>query len=115
QRDARWFDSPLQFQPARWADGLARRLPRFAYFPFGGGPRQCIGNTFALTEATLLLATIGQQFRPRLVPGHPVRPEPTITLRPKSGLRMVMERRVRGEGAAVPAESAAAWASSPAA
>ena len=111
QRDSRWFANPLQFQPERWADGLGRRLPRFAYFPFGGGPRQCIGNIFALTEATLLLATIGQQFRPRLVPGQSARPEPTITLRPRNGLRMVVERRARHPREAVPAELGAAWAS----
>ena len=92
-RDARWFDRPLEFDPDRWSDGLARRPPRFAYFPFGGGPRQCIGNTFALTEATLLLATIGQQFRLRLVPGQDMKPAPKITLRPRSGLHMVVERR----------------------
>ena len=90
--DARWFDRPLEFEPERWADGLARRLPRFAYFPFGGGPHQCIGNTFALTEATLVLATIGQRFRLSLLPGQDLRPSPTITLRPKHGLRMRVSR-----------------------
>jgi cytochrome P450 len=95
QRDPRWFDRPLEFEPGRWADGLIRRLPRFAYFPFGGGPRQCIGNTFALTEATLLLATIGQQFRVRLVSGQDMKPAPNITLRPRSGLQMVVERRTQ--------------------
>ncbi|MBI3973309.1 MAG: cytochrome P450 [Chloroflexi bacterium] len=69
---------------------LAKRLPRFAYFPFGGGPRLCIGNTFAMMEATLVLATIAQRFRPRLVPGHPIVPQPSLTLRPKFGLRMIL-------------------------
>jgi cytochrome P450 len=94
QRDARWFARPLQFEPERWADGLARSLPRFAYFPFGGGPHQCIGNTFALTEAILVLATIGQRFSFRLAPDQDLRPAPTITLRPKHGLRMRVTSRV---------------------
>jgi len=92
-RDPRWFERPLAFEPERWADDLARRLPRFAYFPFGGGPRQCIGNTFALTEATLLLATIAQRFRLGLTPGQEVVPAPAITLRPRGGLRMRLQRR----------------------
>src|SRR5262249_40983593 len=62
-RDSRWFDDPEAFRPERWAGDLARRLPRFAYFPFGGGPRQSIGNAFATMEAVLLLATIAQRFR----------------------------------------------------
>ncbi len=60
-RDARWFDDPLAFRPERWADGLTQRIPRYAYFPFGGGPRICIGNNFAMMEATLILATIAQK------------------------------------------------------
>jgi cytochrome P450 len=92
-RDPRWFTDPEIFRPERWEDGLAKRLPRFAYFPFGGGPRQCIGNTFALMEATLVLATIAQKFRFRLVPGHPVIPLPSITLRPRHGIRAFLEAR----------------------
>jgi cytochrome P450 len=57
-RDARWFDDPEVFRPERWADGLIQRIPRYAYFPFGGGPRICIGNNFALMETALILATI---------------------------------------------------------
>jgi len=87
-RDARWFDAPLEFRPERWQDGLAKQLPRFAYFPFGGGPRQCIGNTFALMEASVVLATIGQKFRLQLVPGQDVKPMASITMRPKSGIKM---------------------------
>jgi cytochrome P450 len=67
-RDARWFDEPGTFRPERWADDSARRLPRFAYLPFGGGARQCIGNGFAMMEAVLILATIAQRFRPRWCP-----------------------------------------------
>ncbi|MGA2419285.1 MAG: cytochrome P450 [Candidatus Acidiferrum sp.] len=92
-RDPRWFDAPEEFRPERWEDGLAKRLPRFAYFPFGGGPRQCIGNTFALMEATLVLATIAQRYRFRLVPGHAVVPLASITLRPRHGIRAILGAR----------------------
>ena len=92
-RDARWYDAPEEFRPERWEDDLMKRLPRFAYFPFGGGPRQCIGNTFALMEAALILATIAQQYRFRLVEGHPVVPLASITLRPRHGIRAVLEAR----------------------
>jgi cytochrome P450 len=92
-RDPRWFDAPEEFRPERWGSDLAKRLPRFAYFPFGGGPRQCIGNNFATMEATLLLASIAQRFRIRVVPEHPVVPMPTITLRPRYGIRVRLEAR----------------------
>ena len=92
-RDPRWFDDPEKFLPERWESDLAKRLPRFAYFPFGGGPRQCIGNTFALMEATLILATIAQKFRFQLVEGHPVKPLASITLRPRHGIRAILEAR----------------------
>ena len=92
-RDARWFDEPKRFLPERWEGDLAKRLPRFAYFPFGGGPRQCIGNSFALMEATLILATIAQKFRFKLVEGHPVKPLASITLRPQRGIRAALEAR----------------------
>src|SRR5262252_5817641 len=92
-RDARWFDAPLEFRPERWENGLAKQLPRFAYFPFGGGPRQCIGNTFALMEASVVLATIGQKFRLELVPGQDVKPMASITMRPKSGIRVRLVAR----------------------
>src|SRR5438445_544972 len=92
-RDARWFEEPKRFLPERWEGDLAKRLPRFAYFPFGGGPRQCIGNSFALMEATLILATIAQKFRFKLVEGHPVKPLASITLRPQHGIRATLEAR----------------------
>jgi cytochrome P450 len=92
-RDPRWFDEPERFFPERWEGDLAKRLPRFAYFPFGGGPRQCIGNSFALMEATLILATIAQKFRFRLVENHPVKPLASITLRPAHGIRAALEAR----------------------
>ncbi len=93
QRDPRWFDRPDEFHPERWENDLARRIPRFAYFPFGGGQRTCIGNSFATMEATLLLATMARRFRLRLVPGHPVEPQARFTLRPANGMRMVLEAR----------------------
>jgi cytochrome P450 len=92
-RDARWFDAPLEFRPERWENGLAKQLPRFAYFPFGGGPRQCIGNTFALMEASVVLATVGQRFRFALAPDHKVTPLASITLRPKNGIQVRLEAR----------------------
>jgi cytochrome P450 len=92
-RDGRWFEDPEAFRPDRWEGDLARRLPRFAYFPFGGGPRQCIGNTFAMVEAVLLLVSIAQRFRLTLVPGERVTPTPYVTLRPEPGLRMLVTRR----------------------
>lgn len=92
QRDARFFDSPDAFQPDRWENDLAKRLPAYAYFPFGGGARVCIGKAFALMEAVLLLTTIGQNYRLSLLPDRPVRFDPSLTLRPKDGLRMQLQR-----------------------
>jgi cytochrome P450 len=96
-RDPRWYDAPEGFRPERWENDLLKRLPRFAYFPFGGGPRQCIGNTFALMEATLILATIARKFRLRLVANHPVVPLASITLRPRHGVRVTLESREKKE------------------
>ena len=92
-RDPRWYDAPEEFRPERWEDDLLKRLPRFAYFPFGGGPRQCIGNAFALMEAALILATIARKFRFLLVANHPVVPLASITLRPRHGVRVTLESR----------------------
>ena len=91
--DARFFDDPESFRPDRWADGLAKRNPRYAYFPFGGGPRICIGNSFAQMEAVLLLATIARRYRLPLVPGSVVRPFPTMTLRPDGGVKVVLQEK----------------------
>jgi cytochrome P450 len=92
-RDPRYFEDPQSFLPERWEGDRVKRLPRFAYFPFGGGPRVCIGNQFAMMEAALLLATIARKFRLRLVSGHPVTPFPSITLRPQHGVRVELEER----------------------
>jgi cytochrome P450 len=95
-RDARWFDEPLAFRPERWADGLAKRLPKMAFLPFGGGPRVCIGNQFALTEMALLLATITQELSVSILDRERVVPAPSITLRFKHGLRAKVSVRSRG-------------------
>jgi cytochrome P450 len=92
-RDPRWFDDPEEFRPERWADGLIQRIPRYAFFPFGGGPRICIGNQFALMEATLVLATIAQKYRLSLAPDAVVTPLPSMTLRPAHGVKMMLSRR----------------------
>ncbi len=91
-RDPRFWEEPEKFFPGRWADGLMKRLPKGAYFPFGGGPRICIGNTFAMMEATLVLATLARRFAMRLVPGPPVRPKPRLTLAPERPIEVVLER-----------------------
>jgi cytochrome P450 len=93
QRDARFYPDSERFDPDRWTPEFRSTLPKFAYFPFGGGPRQCIGESFAWMELVLLVATIAQQWRMRLVPGHPVVPQPVVTLRTKYGMRMTLQRR----------------------
>jgi cytochrome P450 len=92
-RDPRYFDDPDAFRPERWLDGLENRLPAGAYFPFGDGPRRCIGQGFALLEAAIVIATLAQRFRFRLVPGLVVVPEPLVTLRPHQGIRMTLHAR----------------------
>jgi cytochrome P450 len=92
-RDARHFSNPEAFEPGRWGTQECQSLPRFAYFPFGGGPRQCIGASFATMEAVLLLATIARLFQLRRVDGHSVMPVPSFTLRPKGGIRVTVTRR----------------------
>jgi cytochrome P450 len=92
-RDVRWFADPLRFDPDRWADGSLGDLPKYAYFPFGGGPRVCIGNTFAMFEATLILATIAQQARLELVSPASIRIQPAVTLRPAEPIEMRVRTR----------------------
>jgi cytochrome P450 len=92
-RDPRFYPDPLAFRPERWEDGQKKKLPKFAYMPFGGGARVCIGNQFALMELTLVLATVCQRFFLRTEPGHRVVPDPAITLRFKHGLRMNLTKR----------------------
>jgi cytochrome P450 len=84
-----WPD-PERFDPERFAGDKAAAPGNFAYFPFGGGPRLCIGSSFALMEAQLLLATLAARARPELVPGVSAELDPTITLRPKGGLKLIL-------------------------
>jgi cytochrome P450 len=95
QRDPRWFDEPDEFRPERWDNDLARRLPRGAYFPFGDGPRICIGNQFAMMETVLILATIAQGYRFEVAPGYRLSLMPSVTLRPRGGVRLVVQPRTQ--------------------
>ncbi|HEX8503199.1 MAG TPA: cytochrome P450 [Pyrinomonadaceae bacterium] len=92
-RDPRWFADPLAFRPERWGEEAISKLPKYAYFPFGGGPRLCIGSYFATMEAVLVLSTIARRFRLRLVPGQRVELLPAVALRPKGGVMMRLESR----------------------
>jgi cytochrome P450 len=93
QRDERWFERPNEFRPERWDGDLAKTLHRYAYFPFGGGPRFCIGQAFAQMEAVLILATLARAYRVDVLPRPRPTPEPSVTLRPKHGLRVRLTRR----------------------
>ena len=99
-RDPRFFDEPETYRPERWLDGLAQRLPAGAYFPFGDGPRRCIGQGFALMEAAIMIATIAQKFRLSLLPGQDVTPEPLVTLRPRHHIHMKLHERTASRAAA---------------
>lgn len=101
QRDPRWFDDPLEFRPDRWTPDFKESLPRFAYYPFGGGPRLCIGEGFAWMEAMLILATLGQRWTMRHDPQHRVDLMPLVSLRPKGGMPLFLERRKPAEGVVV--------------
>jgi cytochrome P450 len=90
--DASLWPDPFKFDPERFTPERSASRHRYAYFPFGGGPRQCIGNNFALMEAKLILPAIAQQYCLDLVPGKPVETEALITLRPKDSLWMTLQR-----------------------
>jgi cytochrome P450 len=92
-RDPRFFQDPGRFLPERWTPEFTRSLPRFAFFPFGGGPRICIGSGFAMLESVLILATIASRFQLRLSVGHPIELQPAFTLRPRTGAWMVAAPR----------------------
>ena len=92
--DARFYAEPEEFRPERWEKQAVQQRPRYAYFPFGGGQRLCIGNIFALVEARLILATLAQKWRFTLVPDQPFELVPSITIRPKYGIQVVAHRRV---------------------
>ncbi len=92
--DPRFFEDPMQFRPERWQKDQKHSIPRYAYFPFGGGQRLCIGNIFAMVEARLMLATIAQNWCFSLLPDPPLELVPTMTVRPKHGIKMIAHRRV---------------------
>jgi len=92
-RDPQWYEAPEEFRPERWTPEFEAELPKFAYLPFGGGPRICIGASFAMVEAMLLLATLAQHWNPVLVPRQQIVPEPLVTLRPKYGMCMTLDAR----------------------
>ena len=92
-RDPRYFSEPMEFQPGRWTPDFREKLHKFAYYPFGGGPRICIGEGFAWMEAKIILATVGQRWRMSHDPRHHVELTPLISLRPKGGMPMVLARR----------------------
>jgi cytochrome P450 len=92
-RDSRFFADPESFQPQRWTPQFRKQLPHYAYFPFGGGPRICVGKRFAMMEAVLILATISRRYSLRLLPGQTLDLMPSITIRPRNGLRMVAQKR----------------------
>jgi cytochrome P450 len=94
QRNPRFFPDPLRFDPQRFTPENEAARPRFAYFPFGGGVRQCVGESFAWMELVLVAATIAQKWKLRLIPGHVVEPQPLITLRPRYGMRMQAINRI---------------------
>jgi cytochrome P450 len=94
-RDPRFYRDPERFLPERWTPEFRAQLPKHAYFPFGGGPRVCVGEAFAWMELVLVLATIAQRWDLRLVPGHPVATQPLLTLRSRHGMRMTLHARAR--------------------
>ena len=99
QRDARFFPEPGTFKPERWRKASDPQRPRFAYFPFGGGPRICLGQPLAMLEAKLILATLCQRFRLAAGEGPEPRPFPSVTLRPDRTVRLRISRRLRGPAA----------------
>ena len=110
QRDARFYAEPDRFDPDRWTPEFKAALPPFAYFPFGGGARKCIGDQFALMEIALVLATVAQQWKLQLVPGHPVVAQPLITLRAKHGMMMTATSK---NSRATALNPAAPWPTTP--
>ena len=92
-RDPQYFLEPEEFHPERWENGLAKRIPKFAYYPFGGGQRMCIGSSFASLEAPIILATVGQRYRFTIDPGAVISLKPQITLEPANGIPATLWRR----------------------
>jgi len=92
-RDPRYFPDPFRFDPDRWTPEARASRPQFSYFPFGGGPRRCIGEGFAMMESIMVLATLAQKWSLRRAPDQPIALQPLITLRPRHGMRMVLMSR----------------------
>jgi cytochrome P450 len=92
--NSKYYTDPLIFNPDRWTDEFKRNLPRFAYFPFGGGIRGCIGESFAWQEGILLLSTILKYWKMELAPNQIVKLDPGITLNPKKGIKMKIKKRI---------------------
>jgi cytochrome P450 len=92
-RDERWYARPDEFDPSRWEGDWQSRMPKYAYFPFGGGPRVCIGNSFAMQEAVLILAMIAERFELQAITQPPVPMQPAVTLRPAVPILMQVGRR----------------------
>jgi cytochrome P450 len=93
QHDPRYYQEPDRFNPDRWTDEFKTHLPRFSYFPFGGGIRGCIGESFAWMEGILLIATLARKWEMRKIPSQRVKLDPAITLRPKYGMKMKLKLR----------------------
>ncbi|MBX9770080.1 MAG: cytochrome P450 [Candidatus Obscuribacterales bacterium] len=92
-KDERWFPNPEKFDPDRWTTEFNEKLPKYAFFPFGGGPRTCIGNNFALMEAVLLLVIIMKNYHLELDTTHKVEYQPGVTLKPKTGVKVILHKR----------------------
>ena len=107
-RDPRYFPNPSRFDPLRWTPEEKAKRPKYSYFPFGGGNRLCIGEQFAWMEGVLILATLARHWKLRLAPGQTVRTQPLVTLRPRHGIRMILERRSTARQARTGVESVAA-------
>ena len=101
-RDPRYFDRAEDFDPDRWSSGLMKRLPKYVYFPFGAGPRVCIGNSFAMLEAILAVATVVPRYQFSMTAHPPVVPWPSVTLRPREGIHAIVHERTRGAASESP-------------
>jgi cytochrome P450 len=91
-RHPAFWDEPDRFDPERFSLERSEGRPRYAFFPFAGGPRQCVGNIFALNEANLVLATVAQRYRIKVTPGHPIETQPLVTLRPRNGIKVTLQK-----------------------
>jgi len=96
-RHPKYWDDPLTFDPDRFLPAQAAQRPPYSYFPFGGGPRRCVGMRLALMSIPLLIATLARRYRLRLKPGHPVEELARVNLAPRYGMQMLVEERQRSE------------------